>query len=74
MHFLAMAHFAAQGYEAYDFMAGDFRYKKSLSNEGYTMATLTLVNPSWLSRLIDKSWSGIKKALHAVTRKATTPP
>ena len=74
LHFLAMAHFAAQGYEAYDFMAGDFRYKKSLSNEGYTMATLTLVNPSRLSRLIDKSWSGIKKALHAVTRKATTPP
>lgn len=50
-------------------MVGDFWYKKSFSNEGYIMVIFILVNLFWLSRLIDKSWSGIKKVLYVVIRK-----
>lgn len=61
LHLYAMQHFAKEGYQVYDFMAGDFRYKQSLSNERYTMETLTLHNPGQPAKAIEKLRKVIKK-------------
>jgi CelD/BcsL family acetyltransferase involved in cellulose biosynthesis len=47
MHKLAMTHFAEQGYTHYDFLAGDSRYKTSLSNEKYLLHNLQLYVNRW---------------------------
>lgn len=36
-HYLAMKHFQKQGYEVYDFLGGDARYKKSMSSRSYQL-------------------------------------
>ncbi len=41
-HVISMTHYAKDGMDIYDFMAGDARYKKSLSNVSYPMALLSL--------------------------------
>jgi hypothetical protein len=61
LHLYAMQYFASQGYQIYDFMAGDFRYKQSLSSERYTMDTLTLHNPRQPAKAIEKLRELVKK-------------
>ncbi|WP_157496926.1 GNAT family N-acetyltransferase [Hahella ganghwensis] len=41
-HTLAISWYAAQGLDVYDFLAGDARYKRSLSDTEYDMALLSL--------------------------------
>ena len=43
LHLYCMQYFASLGYHTYDFLAGDYRYKQSLSDTTYTMYTYKLV-------------------------------
>lgn len=52
MHTLAIAYYADQGFTAYDFMGGDSQYKRSLSNEQYTLTSVHLLKKNWRSQLI----------------------
>lgn len=52
MHTMAMEHFATLNYLVYDFLAGDARYKTSLSNETYSFFTLHLYSNKWYYRII----------------------
>lgn len=45
LHWLAMEHFFEQGARVYDFLAGDARYKRSLSNIEYEMHSICLYKP-----------------------------
>ena len=47
MHKFAMTHFADLGYTHYDFLAGDSRYKSSLSNEKYLLHNMQLYVNKW---------------------------
>jgi CelD/BcsL family acetyltransferase involved in cellulose biosynthesis len=47
MHKLAMQHFDGLGYSSYDFLAGDARYKTSLSNEKYLLHSMQLYVNKW---------------------------
>ncbi|MFT7088366.1 MAG: hypothetical protein ACJAU4_000152 [Glaciecola sp.] len=47
MHKLAMQHFEGLGYTSYDFLAGDARYKTSLSNQKYLLHSLQLYVNKW---------------------------
>lgn len=42
MHALAITHYASEGYDQYDFMGGDNRYKRSLSNQPYHLHEIIL--------------------------------
>ncbi|MEI6819427.1 MAG: GNAT family N-acetyltransferase [Verrucomicrobiota bacterium] len=46
-HALAVEYNAAQGYDVYDFMAGDMRYKRDLATLDERMTWTTLRSPSW---------------------------
>jgi len=46
MHTLAMEHYAKKGFEIYDFLAGDARYKKSLSSKTYEMGYVCYYRPT----------------------------
>jgi hypothetical protein len=52
MHKLAIEHYAAQGYDSYDFLAGSARYKESLSTSHYPMYTTHLAKNVWTHRLL----------------------
>ncbi|WP_296049861.1 GNAT family N-acetyltransferase [uncultured Alteromonas sp.] len=52
MHTLAIAYFARKGFKAYDFMGGDSQYKRSLSNEQYTLTAVHLLKRTWLTQLL----------------------
>ena len=54
LHYLAMRFFAEEGFTGYDFLGGDYRYKKSLSNHSYNFSTLTFFSPRLLPRAIEK--------------------
>lgn len=47
MHKLAMQHFSSLGYTQYNFLAGDARYKTSLSNQKYLLYSLQLYVNKW---------------------------
>lgn len=44
-HALAIAHYLKGGFQAYDFMGGDMRYKFSLGQEGPQILSLAVQNP-----------------------------
>jgi len=50
MHILAMLKFAELGYDEYDFLAGDARYKRSLSDSSYDMVSYCLDKNNWLGK------------------------
>mgnify|MGYP000112017784 CR=1 FL=1 len=50
-HFLAIQHYAESGFEKYDFMAGQARYKKSFSDQITIMQTAQFLKPNLLNRL-----------------------
>ena len=50
-HCYAMLHFSKQGFKIYDFLAGDARYKKSLSSEHYRLNSLVIYGDSWSNKL-----------------------
>lgn len=52
MHTMAISDYAAKQYDAYDFLAGEARYKESLSNGRYNMYTLHLANKRPLQRIL----------------------
>lgn len=45
LHWFAMEYFLKEGFHSYDFLAGDYRYKKSLSNTRYGMNSICLYRP-----------------------------
>lgn len=47
MHKLALAHFQSLGYTEYDFLAGQARYKTSLSNHNYLLFNVKLYLNKW---------------------------
>lgn len=47
MHKLALAHFQTLGFTEYDFLAGQARYKTSLSNQEYTLFSMKLYINKW---------------------------
>jgi CelD/BcsL family acetyltransferase involved in cellulose biosynthesis len=47
MHKLALAHFQSLGYTEYDFLAGQARYKTSLSNQDYLLFNVKLYMNKW---------------------------
>ncbi len=47
MHKLAMQHFKELGYTEYDFLAGQARYKTSLSNQDYLLYNIKLYQNKW---------------------------
>lgn len=47
MHKLALAHFQSLGYTEYDFLAGQARYKTSLSNHDYLLFSVKLYMNKW---------------------------
>lgn len=51
MHFLAIQHFEAQGFNYYDFLGGEARYKKSLSTESYDLAMVSFRKPTYRFKL-----------------------
>ena len=51
LHSEAMRYYAEQGIESYDFLGGDARYKKSLSNEKYGLAMKCFYRDEFLLRL-----------------------
>lgn len=61
LHLYAMRYFSEQGFTCYDYMAGEFRYKRSLSNETYSMSSLTLFNPNPIARAVETIWRWVKK-------------
>lgn len=46
-HALLIDQHIKQGDDIYDFMAGDYQYKRSLSTEESTLYTMTINKPSW---------------------------
>tara|TARA_A200000159_G_scaffold144157_2_gene148887 strand:+ start:36672 stop:37751 length:1080 start_codon:yes stop_codon:yes gene_type:complete len=52
MHTLAIAYFAGKKFKTYDFMGGDSQYKRSLSNEEYSLTAIHLFKKTWLTRLL----------------------
>ncbi|MCU7555636.1 GNAT family N-acetyltransferase [Alteromonas sp. ASW11-19] len=46
LHYLLLQDYASKGLACYDFLAGFSRYKKSLSNELYSLYTLDILLPS----------------------------
>jgi hypothetical protein len=52
MHKLAMLHFESLSYTHYDFLAGDARYKTSLSNQKYLLHSMQLFVNKWYYRPI----------------------
>ena len=49
-HALAMEYFSNKGYEIYDFLAGEARYKKSLSDQEYLLQSNCFTKNTLLSR------------------------
>ncbi len=68
MHKLAMLHFEGLGYTSYDFLAGDARYKTSLSNQEYLLHSLQLYLNKWYYSPI-KLCVNIKRWLIRSTKK-----
>lgn len=52
LHYLLLQDYASKGLACYDFLAGFSRYKKSLSNESYSLYTLDILLPSAKSSVI----------------------
>ncbi|MGQ8364661.1 GNAT family N-acetyltransferase [Glaciecola sp. 1036] len=52
MHNLAADYFLSQGYDKYDFLGGEARYKTSLSNASYKMYSVELVKNSLVNRML----------------------
>jgi CelD/BcsL family acetyltransferase involved in cellulose biosynthesis len=46
MHYMAIQHFESLGYDSYDFLGGEARYKKSLSTVSYPLAMLSINKPT----------------------------
>ncbi len=47
VHYQCLLECQQRGFEAYDFLAGDARYKKSLSTDANEMVWLSVSRPSW---------------------------
>ncbi|BFT29633.1 hypothetical protein D210916BOD24_08090 [Alteromonas sp. D210916BOD_24] len=60
LHLYAMRYFCERGIKVYDFMAGEFRYKRSLSNHAYSMSTLTMYNPNPIAKAVETLWRWLK--------------
>ena len=52
MHVEAMQLFAQQGYNIYDFLAGEAQYKRSLSNTPYHLMSISCYLNTWRGRLL----------------------
>lgn len=50
-HYMAMNYFQQQGFESYDFLGGDARYKKSMSTSSYTLYSWYLEQKNMFSLL-----------------------
>ncbi|TAP41429.1 GNAT family N-acetyltransferase [Alteromonas sp. KUL49] len=61
LHYLAMCHFSEQGLLSYDFLGGDYRYKKSLSNHNYDFTTMTFFSSSPVAKVLEAANRVIKK-------------
>lgn len=55
MHHLAMQHLREMGYEEYDFLAGEARYKQSLSQNKYYQYNIHLYRNKWYYQLLRKA-------------------
>ncbi|MFC3121989.1 GNAT family N-acetyltransferase [Agaribacter flavus] len=64
MHALAIEYFVGKKYQYYDFLAGDARYKESLSNDHYYMYTLELTS----THPVNKILFGLKSILKKLRR------
>lgn len=51
-HALAMTHFAKFGYQSYDFLAGDARYKASLSDTKYELKSYRIYRQNWFNKAV----------------------
>ena len=54
MHFSAIAHFKALGYDNYDFLAGPARYKAQMSNSSYPVYHISMYKNTSRNRVITK--------------------
>ena len=54
MHFSAIAHFKALGYDSYDFLAGPARYKAQMSNSSYPVYHISMYKNTSRNRVITK--------------------
>jgi hypothetical protein len=51
-HVAAIDHYAAQGLQEYDFLAGDTRYKRTLAKRERTLAWYTVYGRGWFARCV----------------------
>lgn len=58
-HMLAVQRALDQGLDAYDFLAGEARYKQQLSNQTYAMTHFTLHRPS-LGLRLEQAWRQVR--------------
>jgi len=69
LHSEAMRYYAEQGIESYDFLGGDARYKKSLSNEKYGLAMKCFYRDEFLLCL-ERQLKNVKmKAINIFTKR-----
>lgn len=65
-HALAMQHYLGEGYEAYDFLAGEAEYKKRLGEPAGALSTIVLEKPGRLR-------TALRSALKRLRRAALRP-
>ena len=51
LHWMAMEHYAERGVTDYDFLAGDARYKRSMSDEAYELRSLEVCRNTTLNKM-----------------------
>lgn len=65
VHVMCIMHFAERNFSDYDYLAGDSQYKRSLSDQSYSMYNLELFNPNWKGRAIQ----GLKRLKAALGQR-----
>lgn len=80
-HFLAIQHNLERGAAVYDFLAGDMRYKQSLSNQSGEMQWMVIRREKlmfslerWLRRLKQNYMAGRARDVHGVKRASAVNP
>lgn len=67
-HYMAMELFKGKGFLTYDFLGGDARYKKSLSDTPYPLYSWVISKVNWIYR-IEQTIRLIKNHLHSAKNK-----
>ncbi|MEO8296918.1 MAG: GNAT family N-acetyltransferase [Burkholderiales bacterium] len=73
-HALAIEHFLGQGHDLYDFMAGDYQYKRTLASGTQTLYWTTLQRASVKLRVESALLQRARQARDWWARRRSTPP